>query len=204
MSMECGVWSVLLPFWRTDHSPHSLPPAPWVEEGEKTGSEAKPKKWEVLARGGIFRLWFCFSLCYSSLMINWLISPRGACFAHDSYCEGSLLICPYLTLWALCCVFSALPIWERQWLSRFGGHPASNHGQPTTPGKCLCSLTNRMEGEQLKIPQGTSSGQARATPWHRHTPLSPTTFWSCVCNPSARFLQACHAWALRLWMGFPF
>ena len=64
-------------------NPIPCPLAPLGGVGREFGSEAVPGK-EGRVGGRCFKIWFYFSLPYSDLIGNKLISPSHVCFACDS------------------------------------------------------------------------------------------------------------------------
>ena len=117
--------------WWTDSNPHCPTPcAARGQEADKIGRQVEPgKKGEV--RGRCFKIWFSFSLSYSILTGNKLISPTWVCFTRDSNC-WVISPCPYLHPRAFCSIYSPLPSWGGGVIERFGGHLASNQGQSTS------------------------------------------------------------------------
>ena len=93
----------------TDFKPHF--PSPCTagkEEVENTGVKVSPGRREGWG-GGIFKVWFYFSLSVSDLFGDKLISPSAICFACDSN-RSVMSSCPYLDPRAFHCI-SPLSSW---------------------------------------------------------------------------------------------
>ena len=99
--------------------------------------------------GRSFKFWgFCFSLSYSDLIGNELISPGWVCFAHDSS-WWLFSPCPYLNPPAFHYVFSLLSWWGGGVIEWLGGQ--SIQARSTHHNTQKCSKPRKQTGESRML-----------------------------------------------------